>query len=65
MSKTKKDGSSDRRDFIRLATLGTLAGAATIATRPIEVEASVGKGVRSTGYRETEHVKKVYALSRF
>lgn len=65
MSKTKTGGSSDRRDFIKLATLGTLAGAATISARPIKVEASVSKDPRSTGYRETEHVKKVYALSRF
>ena len=65
MSKSKTEATSRRRDFIKLATLGTLAGAATISARPIKAEASVAKDARSTGYRETEHVKKVYELSRF
>ena len=65
MSKSKTEATSRRRDFIKLATLGTLAGAATVAARPIKAEASVAKDARSTGYRETEHVKKVYELSRF
>ncbi|WP_417667038.1 twin-arginine translocation signal domain-containing protein [Roseibium sp.] len=60
--KNKQDG-ADRRNFLKLAGLGTLAGGATIVSggaQAAEVELDAG-----TGYRETDHVKKVYETSRF
>ena len=67
MSK-KETVSVGRRDFFRKAGLG--AGAAGVAavglsagqTKAAEPASGTGKGA---GYRETEHVKKFYELSRF
>jgi hypothetical protein len=59
--------SSKRRDFLKLAGLG--AGAAGVAAAGItHAEAKVETAKpedRSRGYRESEHVKKYYALARF
>ncbi len=62
----KQDNQSptDRRSFLKLAglgTVGTVAAAASTVTATAE-ELSPSKG---DGYRETEHVKRVYELSRF
>lgn len=53
-----------RRDFLKLAGLGSLSSAAVVAagTRPAEAKAEPPQG---DGYRETAHVKKVYELARF
>ncbi len=59
-SKTKES----RRDFLKLAGVGTLAaGAAAVAgdaAEAAEVAAETGDG-----YRETKHVKTYYDLARF
>lgn len=64
----RKDGktrTAPRRDFLKLAGLGTLAGAAAAAAgTPTKAEAAA-KPSADAGYRETEHVKKAYELSRF
>lgn len=74
---TRKDGRKDartdgdartaqRRDFLKLAGLGTLAGAAAAVTgAPQKAQAATADTPSASGYRETEHVKKMYALSRF
>jgi hypothetical protein len=54
-----------RRDFLKLASLGAVAGtvaAAAGAERTAEAAESQPGG---KGYRETAHVKKVYELARF
>ena len=65
----RKDGNArtaQRRDFLKLAELGTLAGAAAaVAGAPQKAQAAPEKAPSASGYRETEHVKKVYAVSRF
>ncbi len=53
-----------RREFLKLAGLGTLTGAAA-AVSGRTVRAEVADSDRTGGYRETAHVKKVYELSRF
>ncbi len=60
----KDEVTADRRSFLKMASVGTLAsGAAAItggaaqATEEVEAQGS--------GYRESDHVKKVYELSRF
>lgn len=54
-----------RRDFLKLAGLGA-AGAAGAAAVPAAATAEVAEvPSRPKGYRETEHVKKVYELARF
>jgi hypothetical protein len=55
---------ADRRSFLKLAglgTVGTVAAAASTVTATAQEMAPKGNGQ----YRETEHVKRVYELSRF
>ncbi len=58
-----KKGATDRRDFLKLASLGTVMTGATIvaggSAQASEVEAPTG-----SGYRETEHVKAYYGFSK-
>jgi hypothetical protein len=64
--KDGKDKTAARRDFLKLAGLGTLAGAAAAASgTPATAKAATVKSPDGSGYRETEHVKKAYELSRF
>ncbi|MGF1622218.1 MAG: twin-arginine translocation signal domain-containing protein [Rhodomicrobiaceae bacterium] len=66
MSKDRDEKSvADRRNFMKLATVGTVLGGAAIAVggaARAEVSPAEAKG---TGYRETPHVKTYYKLSRF
>ncbi len=69
MSKQTKSNKISRRTFIRGAALGT--GAAGVAAATLGTASSVqaktddSTGRKEAGYRETEHVRQVYALSRF
>ena len=66
MTKDKGARTAQRRDFLKFAGLGTLAGAAVAAGgAPRKAEAATAGTADDAGYRETEHVKKAYALSRF
>jgi len=63
MTKKEDGGTAGRRDFLKLAGLGTLASGATLVAgtaEAAEVDAAAG-----SGYRETDHVKKVYETARF
>jgi hypothetical protein len=62
-----QDGkTAERRQFLKLASLGAVAGT---------VAAAIGEGGKEAvaatpepagqGYRETAHVKRVYELARF
>lgn len=68
MSNQKETVSVGRRDFFRKAGLGAgAAGAAAVGlaadkTKAAQPAAATGN---SAGYRETEHVKKYYELSRY
>jgi hypothetical protein len=66
MSEPKEAKKAQRRDFLRLAGLGTLAGAAAaVGSSPQQAEAAATKTSTGSGYQVTEHVKKAYDLSRF
>jgi len=57
-----------RRDFFKVAGLGAGAmGAAAVVTRATGAAADASPADRpaKSGYRETDHVKKFYALARF
>jgi len=54
-----------RRDFLKLAGLGTVAGGVTLVTGRDAAQASEAAADERTGYRETDHIKKIYDLSRF
>lgn len=62
------EGAVSRRSFLQQAGLTATAGgvaAAVAAGAPKPASAGSPKAQASSGYRETEHVRRVYALSRF
>ena len=55
-----------RRAFFRTATIGaSAAGVAALGLGAAKPAAARGTEGSVAGYRETDHVKKVYALARF
>jgi hypothetical protein len=66
MSETKQTSKPTRREFFRVAGLG--AGAAAVAgvtSGAANAAVEVKSGRRGdAGYRETDHVKQVYELSK-
>lgn len=65
MKNTKEARNVARRDLLKLAGLGGVAGAAAVAASGGKAEAAVESGRKNAGYRETEHVRKYYDLARF
>lgn len=65
MSKSKAGSATDRRSFLKLAGLGTAAGAAALAAAPKPVRAVAADRPEGAGYRETEQVRAYYASARF
>ena len=65
MAKTKSK-SLPRREFLKAAgATGAAAGVAAVALSGNTVKAADLGGGSKSGYRETDHVKKYYKLSRF
>jgi len=65
MKKGQEASAAKRREFLKLAGLGSVtavAGAAGVAAPAAAAEEPAARG---GGYRETAHVKKVYELARF
>ena len=65
MNKTKGAKSAARRDFLRTAGLGAIAGAAAASVGPRKAEAAVSDDSGKSGYRETAHVRKVYEVFQY
>jgi hypothetical protein len=65
MKKEQETTAPKRRDFLRLAGLGSVTAAASAAATIVPAEAKEEPGSGAAGYRETGHVKKVYELARF
>ena len=64
--KTRKEKQQvARRDLLKIAGLGGVAGAAAVVTSAGKAEAATKVDVKSSGYRETEHVRKYYELAKF
>ncbi|MGI9405526.1 MAG: formate dehydrogenase [Hyphomicrobiaceae bacterium] len=65
MKPSDKKVDSGRRNFLTLAGAGAVAGSAVIASGGKTAEAApiVQEGEKL--YRETDHVRRVYELSRF
>lgn len=65
MTQERKTTAAKRRDFLKIAGSGAAGGvaaaAATVAL-PVGAEAASGE---APGYRESDHVRKVYELARF
>jgi hypothetical protein len=66
MSEQKKAATSPtRREFFKTAGLGAAAGvAAGLVSEPAPAKAAETQN-QGQGYRETEHVKRYYELSKF
>jgi len=65
MKNRKETRNVGRRDLLKLAGLGGVAGAAAVAASGRTAEAAVETGGKASGYRETEHVRKYYDLAKF
>ena len=63
MAKEEKDV-SERRDFLKIASLGTVLGGAALAAGG-SAHASEVPDEDGSGYRETLHVKTYYDSTRF
>lgn len=60
----QENGPTDRRSFLKLAGLGTV-GTVAAAASTVTATAEELTPPKTEGYRETDHVKRVYDLSRF
>ena len=67
MKQQDKPVSAHRRDFLRVASVGAVAGAAMAVAGGGEAEAAevIDTSGGHTGYRETQHVKTFYKLARY
>lgn len=55
----------DRRGFLKLAGLGTTAGVATALGGVANASELPNDKPKGSGYRESEHVKRYYELTKF
>ena len=65
MKKDQEASAAKRREFLKLAGLGSVGAVAGAAGMAAPATAKQEPDDRATGYRETAHVKKVYELARF
>jgi hypothetical protein len=64
MKKDHEAIGAKRREFLKLAGLGAVTGAAAaVGAKP--AAANVQPQGKRAGYQETAHVKKAYELARF
>ncbi len=56
---------ADRRNFLKLAGIGTLTGGAALALGKTSATASEAPSGDGVSYRETDHVKTFYKTARF
>lgn len=66
MPERPKKDKADRRDFLKMASLGTIAAGATVLSSGNKLQAAEPEmDENKTGYQETEHVKAFYKSARF
>lgn len=65
MKSSKEKQRVARRDLLKIAGLGGVAGAAVVATSAGKAEAVAKPDTKSAGYRETAHVRTYYDLAKF
>ena len=66
MKSSDKKVDAGRRSFLSLAGASAVAGGAVLASGSKPADASeVAKDQDNNVYRETDHVRRVYELSRF
>jgi len=65
MKKEQEAGGTKRREFLKLAGLGSAGAVAGAAAVAAPVVAKEEPSATAAGYHETAHVRKVYELARF
>lgn len=65
MKKEREVTATKRRDFLKLAGLGSATAVVSAAAGVVPAEAKEEPSAVRAGYRETAHVKKAYELARF
>ncbi|MGI9384856.1 MAG: formate dehydrogenase [Methyloligellaceae bacterium] len=65
MKRSQDKTVADRRSFLRLAGLGTVAGGAALVAGGGAAEADTAADDKDRLYSETDHVKTYYQLARF
>ena len=66
MSSDHDGRAAPRRQFLKLASLGAVAGTvAAAAGASSETAVAAAPEPEGKGYRETAHVKRVYEVARF
>lgn len=65
MSSDQDGKAAPRRQFLKLASLGAVAGTVAAAVGESSKDAAAAPEPTGKGYRETAHVKRVYELARF
>jgi hypothetical protein len=63
MKQAKTEAVTDRRSFLKLASVGAATGGAALVAGGEAVGASEAKE-RPSLYRETEHIRRYYELAR-
>ncbi|MGH1481391.1 MAG: twin-arginine translocation signal domain-containing protein [Geminicoccales bacterium] len=64
MKREQEATTAKRRDFLKLASVGAVSGAAAAVVGTPDAEAKV-ESKTAVGYRETAHVRQAYDLARF
>jgi len=66
MAEKKERSATGRREFLKLASLGTVVGGASLLMQDATAEAVEAKSAMGgKGYQETPHVKAFYDSTRF
>lgn len=65
MKRSQDKAVTDRRSFLRLAGLGSVAGGAALVAGQGAAEAETAADDKDRLYKETDHVKTYYRLARF
>lgn len=56
---------ADRRSFLKLASVGAVAGGAALVAGPKAADAAIAEKSDDQLYKETQHIKTYYDLARF
>ncbi len=65
MTAKAEESRTDRRSFLKLAGLGSVASGAALVTGEKSEAAETSAATAGDGYRETDHVKAYYKSARF
>ena len=65
MKQQDEKSTTDRRSFLKMAGLGTVAGSAALLTDSPSAKAAVTETTDGQTYQETKHIKTYYDLARF